>query len=354
MAEEQARRAAIFNVYAYLWEFGQQHRGDTFANMVHRLQSGDMSRRQQQCVALLQRAMDEDRELADSVLMEQQCDKEGMCAFAMMDRAGQVTAVFRGTGWEEWVDNGQGLAGLPTQNVYYAYDSSGRTVGEPLVRTDFATGRQAQALNWWNQTAARNGWTEKTDITLSGHSKGGNKAQFVTLFSPLVTRCFSFDGQGFSPEALASFGLELGEKYDLWRRKINNLSAYNDYVNVLGKQAVPEEQVYYLQAPLGQKAAYMYHYMEAILQQDGTFQPPCPQGKISRSVGALSDGLMALPPGVRQHATVGLMELFAKLMGEKREREQRQKGLAVMGLLINLLGEENVEILRQLGEDNLK
>ena len=38
------------------------------------------------------------------------------------------------------------------------------------------------------------------DITVIGHSKGGNKAQYCTLLSDKVTYCLSMDGQGFSPE----------------------------------------------------------------------------------------------------------------------------------------------------------
>lgn len=34
-------------------------------------------------------------------------------------------------------------------------------------------------------------------ITVTGHSKGGNKAQYVTVLSDKVDRCISMDGQGF-------------------------------------------------------------------------------------------------------------------------------------------------------------
>ena len=40
------------------------------------------------------------------------------------------------------------------------------------------------------------------NITVTGHSKGGNKAQYVTIVTDRIGRCVSFDGQGFSKEFL--------------------------------------------------------------------------------------------------------------------------------------------------------
>ena len=46
------------------------------------------------------------------------------------------------------------------------------------------------------------------NIIVTGHSKGGNKAQYVTInskYNDLIDKCFSFDGQGMSPEAIEAF-----------------------------------------------------------------------------------------------------------------------------------------------------
>lgn len=40
---------------------------------------------------------------------------------------------------------------------------------------------------------------------MSGHSKGGNKAQYVTMFSQnrdVIDTCVALDGQGFSDSAM--------------------------------------------------------------------------------------------------------------------------------------------------------
>ncbi len=80
----------------------------------------------------------------------------------------QAYAVFRGTGDFEWEDNFKG--------GYLA-----------------VTPQQKKALDWINSLPYDN-------IIVSGHSKGGNKAQFVAYLSDKVSKCVSFDGQGFSKE----------------------------------------------------------------------------------------------------------------------------------------------------------
>ena len=82
--------------------------------------------------------------------------------------------IFRGTSTaNEWIDNGEG-GYLPMTN------------------------NQSMALDYVNNLDVVNNYSFVT----SGHSKGGNLATFVTLFSEdtLIDRCLSFDGQGFSAE----------------------------------------------------------------------------------------------------------------------------------------------------------
>ena len=66
-------------------------------------------------------------------------------------------------------------------------------------------------------------------ISVVGHSKGGNKAQYVTLLDDRVDQCVSMDGQGFSQEFLDEYWAEIQSRGFL----INNYSLRNDYVNIL-------------------------------------------------------------------------------------------------------------------------
>jgi hypothetical protein len=94
---------------------------------------------------------------------------------------GQFVVAFQGTATPgEWVDNGKGgYAGV----------------------TD--TPDQTAALTYFNRIAGRFGWTGDTDVTTTGHSKGGNLAVYVAVLRPdMVNREFSF-----SPAASAVCGL---------------------------------------------------------------------------------------------------------------------------------------------------
>ena len=88
----------------------------------------------------------------------------------------ETVIVFRGThGVYTWNDNGEG-----------GYQAD--------------TASQQEALNYVNLLGAN--LTTSGKITVTGHSKGGNLAQYVTICAAylVVDRCVSFDGQGFSNE----------------------------------------------------------------------------------------------------------------------------------------------------------
>lgn len=69
-----------------------------------------------------------------------------------------------------------------------------------------------------------------TDITVTGHSKGGNMSQYATVMcSGQVSKCISFDGQGFNKDFIE----ENEDKVREASPKIKSVAAYNDYVNIL-------------------------------------------------------------------------------------------------------------------------
>ena len=78
-----------------------------------------------------------------------------------------AVVAFKGTtGQKEWWDNGSGFGLSDTE-------------------------KQKEALEYIENLPYNS-------ITVTGHSKGGNKAQYVTVLSDKVDRCISMDGQGFS------------------------------------------------------------------------------------------------------------------------------------------------------------
>ncbi len=79
-----------------------------------------------------------------------------------------------------------------------------------------------------------------TNITVTGHSKGGNKAMYATILSNKVTRCVSFDGQGFSEYFMEKYWFEIQTKGNL----IKNYSVATDFVHILLFPIPNSQQIY--------------------------------------------------------------------------------------------------------------
>ena len=146
-------------------------------------------------------AIQNDPELA-SLEVSHYTDGEIRAACFVNPETNEAVIAYRGTGplYEAWDDNCQG-----------GY----------LSDTDM----QKQALAFAQECAQ-----DYDNITVTGHSKGGNMAQYVTvLMGDKVDRCVSFDGQGFSDEFLTKYADEIEAN----RSKIRSVCSYNDYVNIL-------------------------------------------------------------------------------------------------------------------------
>ena len=303
-----ANEEAIYNIYIYLLKRNPPQIGQQFGDIVKSL--SDVRENEKYKLTILKNAVDLNSALAKSSLIALSVSPNGLTACVFTKPNGNISVVFKGTGSGEWIDNGEGLSGICEDNAYISYDQNGNELYRKSYQCDFASDQQVEALNWFEKTAAVNGWTTDKEIILSGHSKGGNKAQFVAINSPLVSRCYSFDGQGFSPEALAMFKNRYGLIYEKRRKSIYSLSADNDYVNVLGARLMPEENIFFFRSFGG------LHPLEAILNRDGTFYRQSRQGILSRYVEGVSEQLMKMPPEIREYATLGVMNIFQKYLGK--------------------------------------
>ena len=67
------------------------------------------------------------------------------------------------------------------------------------------------------------------DITVVGHSKGGNKAMYVSFLSDKVKRCVTLDAQGFSEYFYDKYWMEVKKK----RKIITQYAVADDFVNIL-------------------------------------------------------------------------------------------------------------------------
>ena len=310
---DRANEAAIYSLYMYLAIKSVPPEHSTFNYVVNKLvgamekhQPAEWSQREIYRLNILKNALKRAPSLGKSVIGDLILSKSGSSVCTFTNDRGEVYVIFRGTGDGEWIDNGEGLSGIPEKNTYITYGKGGVPTSYSMTDNDYATDSQTEALNRFNLLAAENCWDKDTHIIISGHSKGGNKAQFITMHSDIIDECYSFDGQGFSPEAIEQLKERTGAEFETRRRKIASISADNDYVSVLGLPIMPEEQRYYLES------SYGIHHMEAILETDGRLRPFCDQGSLSRYVESVSKELMSIRPTLRKHATLGIMNIFQR------------------------------------------
>lgn len=312
----EANEAAVYNLYSYLAYKTAPADGLSLRLVVAELDAASKAQSDRKIrdlirLNILKNAIKEQPRLGESKIGNLTSSVRGLTACTFTNTDGQIFVVFKGTGKGEWIDNGEGLSGIPEENTYIAYGKDGRVVRGKTVKKDYASDQQVEALNWFNYISAKNGWDKNTAVILSGHSKGGNKAQFVALHTDSAAKCFSFDGQGFSPEALTALKIRLGKNFDARRQNIYSLSADNDYINVLGERLMPENQIYYFKSDIG------YHYLESMLDSNGKIHPQCEQGELSRYMESVSERLMSLPPSVRRYATLGVMNILQKTLGRE-------------------------------------
>ena len=308
---------AIYNIYLYLADKTAPKEYEPLQSIIVGLDSELKSKklntwkdRDIYRLRILKNAVNANPLLAYSKISSLTVSKNGLTACSFIKPNGNISIVFKGTGDGEWIDNGEGLSGIPEENIYITYDKNGDVLYREIVTNDYASDQQVEALNWFNLITVKNGWNSLGNITVSGHSKGGNKAQFVAMHSDNISACYSFDGQGFSPEALASLKDRCGIKFSQRRQCIHSFSTDNDYVNVLGERLVQKNHIYYFKSSGG------IHYMESMLNINGGFNPQCEQARLSKYVETISKELMSMNPKIRQYATLGIMNIFQKYLGD--------------------------------------
>lgn len=227
------------------------------------------------------------------------------CTFSTPDQS-TVYVVYRGTGDGEWPDNGIGMSST-------------------------ATTQQNRALDYFEDVVKTMGIDGNQHLVVTGHSKGGNKAQFVTMesrYHDLVDACYSVDGQGFSPEAIDRWKEKYGEKdYEKRTQKIKGIHGENDYVSALGFCIIPVGNIRYIRTPVEKSNFAGYHdikYMFAELGkgEDVVFRGRKNQDAPGRGVlgdyaAGLSAFVMALPADKRDGCAAVVMQAMESMQGSK-------------------------------------
>jgi len=220
---------------------------------------------------------------------------------------------YRGTGDGEWPDNGIGMTATSTM-------------------------QQERALSYFEEVVEALNLGKQDHLVVTGHSKGGNKAQFVTMetrYGDLVDACYSVDGQGFSESAILRWQERYGkEDYEKRREKLYGIHGENDYVSALGNPVIPGEHIRYVETPVEKSNFAGYHdikYMFAALIYDKAakcyvtaFQgrknrDVKGQGELGKYAAALSAEVMRLETDQRDGCAAVIMQMMEALGGKLKK-----------------------------------
>ncbi|MCI9558491.1 MAG: DUF2974 domain-containing protein [Lachnospiraceae bacterium] len=187
-----------------------------------------------------------------------------------------VNVIFKGTqNGYEWDDNGEG-----------AY----------LMESDC----QRAAADYINRLPKEYG----NHLTVSGHSKGGNKAQYVTITTNRVARCVAEDGQGFSNEFCRQYHFVIEDR----KNRIKNYCAENDYVNVIANTIAGTS--IYIKTEF-QINPFLYHKPNLILTQKGDFREEGRQAEWTKGLHSYFQEILDLmPEPQRSYVIDGVMGLL--------------------------------------------
>lgn len=150
----------------------------------------------------------DDEQLMNMKIVTTYVDEDGgggISAVFVDPETKEAVVAFRGSGENEWKDN---------------FVAGGKTDAADGVSTEC----QENALEWYRSLDL-----EEYYVTITGHSKGGNKAKYITVRDNTVDRCVSYDGQGFSDDFMEEYEKEIAYNQD----KIENHNVESDYVNII-------------------------------------------------------------------------------------------------------------------------
>ncbi len=164
-------------------------------------------------------AIENNQNILDAYIVEPHLDTAfggggGISAVFLNEKEREAVIAFRGTASNEWVDDFEGANQVDSL-------------------------QQVNALEWYKHIYEKL-HLENYTVTVIGHSKGGNKAKYITILNDTPARCVSFDGQGFSDEFIRHYSERIRKR----KQVIENHNVDFDYVNILMNDI--GEKTYYI------------------------------------------------------------------------------------------------------------
>lgn len=323
MDEKVANYGAVFEAFTYLNKQEKLYDNDSLNAILKRMQEqNDDEIVKTEEYKYIREAISRNPELGEMKLISQShfdhmdrdgeifgysggdCTDDPIQAYAFMDPKGKELYVcYRGTGGGRWGDNGQGFV-------------------------DEKTDMQVAAQRYFDHVLEEaSGLNSDAKIYVTGHSKGGNEAQYVTMmseYSKRITGCYSFEGQGFSDKAIAMFKRKHGKDYEKVLQKMYSINSDNDPVHKLIGVIIPRENTYNLNTHYydsnGKSNVGYCHNILGILSEGGLDWKRKngeiingSEGWLSKFAESLNDNLYNLPEPVRGSCAIALMEMLDPL-----------------------------------------
>ena len=277
--------------------------------------------------------------------------KEYPKAIAVMDEAtGDIYVHFRGTGDGNWNYNSAAYGGPPSR-------------------------MQEEALKWFDSFIEEQyEGNSRGNLYVTGHSQGGNNAQFVTIrsrYADYITNCVPLDAPGFS-EKFETDSINLyGEAF--YERQCDKIWAYNgecDYVSCLGQiSIVPEGHTSYLKYTDPNHTGTMdfrnYHAADGLLDENGNITIVGDDSAFRKYLVTALEKVKQLPPERQKRAADLMMSLCEDLMGDEESGSNMRANLSpdefaelkqiLAPLLVEILADSPadsiVPMLQQFGMD---
>ena len=263
-------------------------------------------------------------------------------AITLMDGDGNLYVHFFGTGDGNWGFNSVAYSDKP-------YPSS----------------MQEWALNYFNSAVAEySKENPMKSVFVSGHSQGGNLAQYVTLessqYGDYIDKCVSLDGPGFSTTYLEDYIDRHGEAvYDKQRDKIWQYIGENDYVSTLGQEFVyNENHVRFLKYTKGGFDPGAFHGANGLVDENGNIYIVDDDSAFRKFVVNAVNKIKELPSDKQARAAELTMMLCEDLLGKEKSEiffsnmtpEEFEEFKELMGpLLVEILA-DTPEMIRPVLE----
>ncbi len=229
-------------------------------------------------------------------------NEDGLRAACFENSVGEGTVIFRGTGgeYQAWADNMLG----------------GTQTDTPI---------QKRAAEFIQKDCAR-----YHNLTVAGHSKGGNLAQYVTVkCNDQIDRCISYDGQGQNTHFIRSNLADVRTA----QKKIKSISAHNDFVNIL-LTSIAGRRVFVRNQGTGIDAHKSIRLLtdNEFDPETGAFISTCEQDPDMKMLqGFLANGVIRLdelPYGINEGVYQSLASILAGVMSSDRSLKYKMTNSA--------------------------